>query len=113
MTEHDQMPKLEMGLVHVFKDGGKGRTPDDDAVIHLSGDDDSEIRVQCPNAPGVAAEIVRRWDSHDALVAALKGMVKNLVDLGNSGDAGFWDPEKVDEIIAARAALAAAQKKDD
>lgn len=37
---------------------------------------------------------------------ALDGMVKMYVDLVESGDAGFWDAEKVAEVVAARAALA-------
>lgn len=44
---------------------------------------------------------------HEALVA----VTELYVDLGNSGDAGFWDPELVDEIKAARAAIAAAEDK--
>ncbi len=40
------------------------------------------------------------------LVEALKECVAWMVELANSGDAGFWDPEKTPEIIQARAALA-------
>ena len=36
---------------------------------------------------------------------ALNGTVKWIVDLANSGDAGFWNPEEQSVIIAARAAL--------
>ena len=39
------------------------------------------------------------------LEEALEGTVKRIVDLANSGDAGFWNPEEGPEIIAARAAL--------
>jgi hypothetical protein len=56
-----------------------------------------------------AAFIVRAVNSHDALVKALEGMVEMYADLVNSGDAGFWDPEKVDEVKHGRAALAAAK----
>jgi hypothetical protein len=52
-----------------------------------------------------AAFIVKAVNNHDALVKALDGMVNMYADLVNSGDAGFWDPEKVDEVIAARDAL--------
>jgi len=55
-----------------------------------------------------AAFIVKACNSHDALVKALTDMVAMYVDLVDSGDAGFWDAEKVDEVIASRAALALA-----
>jgi hypothetical protein len=44
----------------------------------------------------------------EKLEAALVGVTNLYCELVNSGDAGFWDPEKVDEVIAARAALAKA-----
>ena len=39
------------------------------------------------------------------LEEALEGTVKWIVDLANSGDAGFWDVDEQPEIIAARDAL--------
>ena len=39
------------------------------------------------------------------LEEALEGTVKWIVDLADSGDAGFWNPEEQLVIIAARAAL--------
>jgi hypothetical protein len=57
----------------------------------------------------LAAFICRSVNSHGALVSALIGMVEMYADLVNSGDAGFWDPEKVDEVKQARAALAVAR----
>jgi hypothetical protein len=42
------------------------------------------------------------------LLEALNLCVASIVDLANSGDAGFWDAEKTPEIMAARAALAKA-----
>jgi hypothetical protein len=39
------------------------------------------------------------------LRGALTGMVDMYAELINSGDAGFWNPEEVPEVIAARAAL--------
>jgi hypothetical protein len=41
-----------------------------------------------------------------SLEAALKGMLDRYVGLANSGDAGYWDCEQEDEVIAAREALA-------
>lgn len=49
-----------------------------------------------------------RWiDQNNRLRAALSGLVDHYVEMVNSGDCGFWDPETDDEIIAARAALSA------
>ena len=56
------------------------------------------------------------WDKYDGdrkhymdrikrLEEALEGTVRWIVDLANSGDAGFWNPEEQSAIIAARAAL--------
>ena len=42
------------------------------------------------------------------LLEALNECVAWIVELANSGDAGFWDPEKTPEIIQARAAIARA-----
>jgi len=39
------------------------------------------------------------------LEKALNGAVNFIVEMAESGDAGFWDAEEVSEIIAARAAL--------
>ena len=39
------------------------------------------------------------------LEEALNGTVKWIVDLAESGDAGFWDADTFPEVIAARAAL--------
>lgn len=43
------------------------------------------------------------------MLEALKDMVNMYVELVNSGDAGFWDPEKVPQVIQARAAIALAE----
>ena len=42
---------------------------------------------------------------------ALNGTVKWIVELAESGDAGFWDAETVPPIIEARAALKARDAK--
>lgn len=46
------------------------------------------------------------------LLDALKACAQWIVDLGESGDAGFWDGEKTLEVIAARAAIAKATGAD-
>ena len=53
--------------------------------------------------------IVRAVNAHDALVEALEAMVDNLVQLADSGDAGFWDAEDQECVKQARAALALAR----
>ena len=45
------------------------------------------------------------------LEEALEGTVKCFVDLADSGDAGFWNPDEQSVIIAARAALEAKEAK--
>lgn len=42
------------------------------------------------------------------LLEALNGMISMYCELINSGDAGYWNPEEVPEVIAARAAIAKA-----
>jgi len=42
---------------------------------------------------------------------ALKALTDLYIELANSGDCGFWDPEKQPEIISAHAALAKAEGK--
>ena len=39
------------------------------------------------------------------LLEALQALLKNHVTLVESGDCGFWDAEKEDEVIKARSAL--------
>lgn len=50
-------------------------------------------------------------DVIDALVAALDTFVSEYVELVNSGDAGFWEPEDEPKVKAARAALALSRRK--
>lgn len=42
------------------------------------------------------------------ILDALAGIIGIYVDLAESGDAGFWDAEKMPEVIAARSAIAKA-----
>ena len=50
-------------------------------------------------------------DGIKRLEEALEGTVKRFVDLADSGDAGFWNPEEQSVIIEARAALQAKEAK--
>lgn len=52
--------------------------------------------------------IVKAVNAHADLVAALKGVTDLYTSLVHSGDAGFWDPEEEEPIVAAREALAKA-----
>ena len=58
---------------------------------------------------GDALIIERAVNSHDSLVKALEKTTDWIVALAASGDAGFWDGEKVEEVIEARAALSQAK----
>lgn len=49
--------------------------------------------------------------ARDDLVAALIGVADLYTQLVHSGDAGFWDPEEEEPIIAARKAIAKAGAK--
>lgn len=46
---------------------------------------------------------------NEQLRAALTRFLEMYISCVQSGDWGFWDPEKDDEVIAARAALALSQ----
>lgn len=59
--------------------------------------------------PTTVLKMVKAYEAHDALVSALEEMTDTYCDLANSGDAGFWDPEKTDGVKHARAALALAK----
>lgn len=60
---------------------------------------------------GLAWELQEARDRIKRLEEALEGTVKWIVDLADSGDAGFWDVDEQPEIIAARAALQAKDAK--
>jgi hypothetical protein len=71
-TVAEHTPKLVMGdIVCIGPDGEEG-IPYDEAVIHLEGDEDSEIRINCPGALRLAPTIVKAVNNHDALVGALE-----------------------------------------
>ena len=57
----------------------------------------------------IALEVRKLEDRIKQLEEALEGTVKWIVQLADSGDAGFWHVDDQPEIIAARAAL----KKED
>lgn len=65
------MTKLVMGDIICIGADDKETIPSDEAVIHIEGDEDSEIRVNCPGALRLAPKIVAAHNNHDALVKAL------------------------------------------
>jgi hypothetical protein len=76
MAEH-QIPKLVMGYIEVVAPDGEEGIPYDEAVIHLEGDEDSQIEVNCPGAYRLAPLIVKAVNNHDALVKALEEILKD------------------------------------
>jgi hypothetical protein len=60
---------------------------------------DAEFSEKLERELNAAQQRIKRLEE------ALEGTVKWIVDLANSGDAGFWDVDEQPEIIAARDAL--------
>jgi hypothetical protein len=65
------MPKLVIGEIVCIGPNDEEAIPYDEAVIHLEGDEDSEIRINCPGALRLAPLIVTAVNSHAALTADL------------------------------------------
>lgn len=65
-------PKLVMGSIVCIGPDDEEAVPYDEAVIHLEGDEDSEIEIRCPAAARLAPLIVKAVNHHDELVEALK-----------------------------------------
>lgn len=61
-------------------------------------------RGQCGDGEGYAVALVEI--AAPDLLAALKMMTDKYVELANSGDCGFWDVSKDEDVIKARAVLA-------
>ena len=79
------------------------------AMRALANDIQSEDGVANAAIHEAAQRLEEQQDRIKRLEEALEGTVRWIVDLANSGDAGFWNPEEQSAIIAARAAL----KKED
>jgi hypothetical protein len=78
MAEH----KLVMGeIVCIGPDGEEG-IPYDDAVIHIEGDEDSEIRVNCPGALRLAPKIVKAVNNFEEAVRIIESLLG--LELGSS-----------------------------
>lgn len=61
-----------------------------------------------------ALEMARFWrdvtTENERLKEALEGLLKHYVDLVESGDAGFWDPEQEEPVKVARQVLGTEEK---
>lgn len=101
---------IHLGYIGRWDEERGDYEPTDEALIFLNDDNEQTCHVEGPNAKAMAAFIVRAVNSHEALVKALETFVEEYTDLVNSGDAGFWDPEKEPKVIAARAALTSARE---
>lgn len=79
------------------------------ADVCASDPDNPDGGLQEANARliALAPDLARKVIAAENLDDALKVMVQEAVELAESGDAGFWDPEVVESVIASRAALAA------
>ena len=75
------------------------------AMRALANDIQSEDGVANAAIHEAAQRLEEQQDRIKRLEEALEGTVRWIVDLANSGDAGFWNPEEQSAIIAARAAL--------
>jgi hypothetical protein len=80
-------------------------TPRTDAEELPHSLDDHHFVVGSFFARKLERELNAANDRIKRLEEALEGTVKWIVDLANSGDAGFWDVDEQPEIIAARDAL--------
>jgi len=80
----------------------------DPKACHLTGDYDIIARCFSDNWRNDARLIAAAPDMFEALA----GLLEHYLSLVNSGDAGFWDPEKEAQVIAARAALAKASRSN-
>lgn len=57
-----------------------------------------------------AALAVRSVNALPEVLAALKIITRRYVELAGSGDCGHWNPEEERQVIAARAAIANAER---
>lgn len=74
-------------------------------ICQTNGFGEPEAQFIAAANPAAALALIA---SREQLVEALQGLLSRYVGLVNSGDAGDWDCETEDEVIAARAALASA-----
>jgi hypothetical protein len=69
-----------MGHIEVVGLDDEAAIPYDEAVIHLEGDEDSEIEIRCPGALRLAPLIVKAVNGHEALVKALEAACGYLLN---------------------------------
>jgi hypothetical protein len=92
------------------------KTPRTDALVRLQ--EDAFGIPGNPLAAIVSAKFAREIEEEntdlkrqrDELLKALGNMLELYLGIANSGDCGFWDAEKEDEVKAARVAIAKASR---
>lgn len=78
MSKQFLLPKFAMGSIETIGPDGEAGIPYDEAVIHIDGDEDSEIEVHCPGALRLAPMIVTAVNSHDELLELAKLFRKSV-----------------------------------
>lgn len=82
-----------------------------DRLLDAEGAIQTEARV--PDLDGLLREAASEIETLAAvnaeLLEALEAFVAKYVQIADSGDCGFWNPEEEDFVIAARAAIAKAK----
>lgn len=79
MAKKWKQPKLVLGHLEVVTGADmESAIPYDEAVIHLEGDEDSEIEIRCPGAYRFAPIIVKAVNNHEAMTADLAKAVDLL-----------------------------------
>jgi hypothetical protein len=76
-------------------------------MVHAFSDEQRKyaVRLLAADVGKLERELNAANERIKRLEEALEGTVKWIVDLADSGDAGFWDVDEQPEIIAARDAL--------
>ena len=77
------------------------------SMVHAFSDEQRKyaVRLLAADVGKLERELNAANERIKRLEEALEGTVKWIVDLADSGDAGFWDVDEQPEIIAARDAL--------
>lgn len=99
------MPTLVMGYIEVVAPDDEAGIPYDEAVIHLEGDEDSEISIRCPDALRLAQLIVTACNAHDGLVKALEEILSAEKEFREGMPPGWEGDPLTDACASARTAL--------
>lgn len=135
-TDTPRTDAIKTRLVNAFADFARGKEYAEVTAMLLSGilDEVGHLERQLSNAQSIirdcmasmpvgnirthtpenlagrigdmATELASQSFELEACENALLGILNRYVDLANSGDAGFWNPEAEEVVISARRALA-------